>query len=118
MDMRKNRIPEGVQRIHLIAICGTAMGALACMLKDLGYSVSGSDQRVYPPMSHFLAQHGILVMDGFHKTNLSDAPDLVVVGNAVTKDNVEVLAAAEMGLHFCSMPQALNKKESPTDAFV
>jgi len=109
MDMRKNRIPEGVQRIHLIAICGTAMGALACMLKDLGYSVSGSDQRVYPPMSHFLAQHGIEVMDGFHKTNLSDAPDLVVVGNAVTKDNPEVLAAAEIGVHFCSMPQALNR---------
>jgi UDP-N-acetylmuramate: L-alanyl-gamma-D-glutamyl-meso-diaminopimelate ligase len=109
MDMRKNRIPEEVQRIHLIAIGGTAMGALACMLKDLGYSVSGSDQRVYPPMSYFLSQHGIQVMDGFHKTNLSDPPDLVVVGNAVTKDNPEVLAAAEMGVHFCSMPQALNR---------
>jgi UDP-N-acetylmuramate: L-alanyl-gamma-D-glutamyl-meso-diaminopimelate ligase len=109
MDMRKNRIPKGVQRIHLIAICGTAMGALACMLKDLGYSVTGSDRRVYPPMSHFLVQHGIEVMNGFHKTNLCDAPDLVVVGNAVTKDNPEVLAAAEMGLHFCSMPQALNR---------
>lgn len=108
MDMSKNRIPEGVQRIHLIAICGTAMGALACMLKDLGYSVTGSDQKVYPPMSHFLAQRGIQVRDGFHKKNLCDVPDLVVVGNVVTKDNLEVLATAEMRLHFCSLPQALN----------
>ncbi len=108
MDMRKNRIPQGVQRIHLIAICGTAMGALACMLKDLGYSVTGSDQKVYPPMSHFLAQHGIRVMNGFAKQNVSYGPDLVVVGNAVTKDNPEALTTAEMGVHFCSMPQALN----------
>jgi UDP-N-acetylmuramate: L-alanyl-gamma-D-glutamyl-meso-diaminopimelate ligase len=53
-----NRIPNKVKRIHLIAICGTAMGALACMLKDSGFEVTGSDVNVYPPMSDFLNAKG------------------------------------------------------------
>ena len=55
MDMNNNRIDPGVRTIHLIAVCGTGMGALACMLRDLVFEVSGSDQKVYPPMSTFLA---------------------------------------------------------------
>jgi len=109
MDLNLNWIPQSVKTIHLIAVCGTGMGALACMLKDLGYQVTGSDQRIYPPMSHFLAQKGIGVIDGFREENLSYGPDLVVVGNAVTQDNPEVRAMFQMGLHFCSMPQALNR---------
>ena len=108
MDLSKNRIPEGVETIHLIAVCGTAMGALACMLKDLGYTVTGSDQKIYPPMSRFLAQKGIRVLDGFREENLCGRPDLVVVGNAVIKNNPEAQKMFQMGLHFCSMPQALN----------
>ncbi len=61
MELEKNRIPNDVNRIHLIAVCGTGMGALACMLKDLGYEVTGSDQRAYPPMSRFLEDKGIIV---------------------------------------------------------
>ncbi len=109
LDMDKNRIPETVRTIHLIAVCGTGMGALACMLRDLGFEVSGSDQKVYPPMSHFLEKKGIRIMDGFSEDNLSHAPDLVIVGNAVVRENPEAVKLHRMGLNFCSMPQALNQ---------
>lgn len=108
-DLSKNRIPDNVKKIHLIAVCGTGMGALACMLKDMGYEVTGSDHKVYPPMSDFLARKGISLMEGFSAGNLSHHPDLVVVGNAVRKENPEAVRMEEMGLCFCSMPQALNR---------
>jgi UDP-N-acetylmuramate: L-alanyl-gamma-D-glutamyl-meso-diaminopimelate ligase len=104
-----NRIPQTVRHVHLIAVCGTAMGALACMFKDAGYTVSGSDTNVYPPMSRFLEEKSIAIMKGFHARNLVPRPDLVVVGNAVSRDNPDVVAAAEMGLCYCSMPQAVNR---------
>ena len=107
--MNKNKIPDTVRTIHLIAVCGTGMGALACMLGDLGYAVTGSDQKIYPPMSHFLDQKGIKMNDGFREENVSYGPDLVIVGNAVSKDNPEVQAMHSRGLYFCSMPQALNR---------
>jgi UDP-N-acetylmuramate: L-alanyl-gamma-D-glutamyl-meso-diaminopimelate ligase len=108
MDLDRNFISDNVKTIHLIAVCGTAMGALACMLKDLGYEVTGSDQKVYPPMSDFLASKGIVVRDGFSEDNLAYGPDLVVVGNAVIRDNPEAVHVFEKGFNFCSMPQALN----------
>lgn len=108
MDSNKNKIPEHVRNIHLIAVCGTGMGALACMLKDLGYAVTGSDQHVYPPMSVFLKEKGITLSQGFRPENLAYGPDLIVVGNAVSKDNPEVVEMRRMGTHFCSMPQAVN----------
>ncbi len=109
MDLSKNRIPEHVKKIHLIAVCGTGMGALACMLKDMDFEVTGSDQKIYPPMSSFLAQKGVDVADGFNGKNITHDTDLVVVGNAVSKDNPEVIKLDKMGLYFCSMPQALNR---------
>jgi UDP-N-acetylmuramate: L-alanyl-gamma-D-glutamyl-meso-diaminopimelate ligase len=109
MHMNLNHIPAEVRRIHLIAVCGTAMGALACMLNDLGYEVTGSDQKVYPPMSHFLAARGISVMDGFRAENLSCGADLVVVGNAVPRTNPEAVECERLGLPYCSMPQAINR---------
>jgi UDP-N-acetylmuramate: L-alanyl-gamma-D-glutamyl-meso-diaminopimelate ligase len=109
MDMSKNHIPAGVRRIHLIAVCGTAMGALACMLNDLGYEVTGSDQKIYPPMSRFLADRGIPVMDGFRAEHLAHRPDLVVVGNAVPRTNAEAVESERLALPFCSMPQAVNR---------
>ncbi|MDY6789764.1 MAG: UDP-N-acetylmuramate--L-alanine ligase [Thermodesulfobacteriota bacterium] len=109
MDLSKNRIPPQVKKIHLIAVCGTGMGALASMLKDMGFEVTGSDRKIYPPMSSFLTQKGIKVADGFNERNITHNTDLVVVGNAVSQDNIEVVEADKMGLHFCSMPQALNR---------
>lgn len=65
LDPELNRIPDDVRRIHLTAVCGTGMGALACMLKSLGYEVTGSDQNVYPPMSDFLSARGIQLFEGY-----------------------------------------------------
>ncbi|MBW2646490.1 MAG: UDP-N-acetylmuramate:L-alanyl-gamma-D-glutamyl-meso-diaminopimelate ligase [Deltaproteobacteria bacterium] len=97
------------QSIHLIAVCGTGMGALAGMFKDAGFQVSGSDHRVYPPMSTFLEGQGIKIMEGFQPENLSHSPDLVVVGNAVSRDNPEIVRMFEMDLPYLSFPQALNQ---------
>ena len=108
IDLTRNRIPENVKTIHLVAVCGTGMGALAGMLKDQGLAVTGSDHKVYPPMSEFLARKGIPVADGFSRRNLLYGPDLVVVGNAVRRDNPEVAQLIDSGGYFCSMPQALN----------
>ncbi|MCW7755212.1 UDP-N-acetylmuramate:L-alanyl-gamma-D-glutamyl-meso-diaminopimelate ligase [Desulfobotulus sp. H1] len=109
LDPENNRIPEGIRHIHLIAICGTAMGALAALLQDAGFRVTGSDQNVYPPMSTFLLKKGIGLTEGFDAAMvLEEKPDLVVVGNAVRRDNPEALALAESGIPYCSLPQALN----------
>ena len=108
-NLENNRIPEDVKSIHLIAVCGTGMGALAGMFKEAGFEVAGSDQHVYPPMSTFLSGLGIDVAQGFRAENLAHRPDLVVIGNAVSKDNPEVVAMFEMGLHYCSLPEALNR---------
>jgi UDP-N-acetylmuramate: L-alanyl-gamma-D-glutamyl-meso-diaminopimelate ligase len=102
-------MPRDIRKIHLIAICGTGMGALACMLKESGYVVSGSDQHVYPPISEFLKSHAIPIQIGYRPENLDSRPDLVVVGNAVSKDNPEVRAMQARALPFCSMPQAVNR---------
>jgi UDP-N-acetylmuramate: L-alanyl-gamma-D-glutamyl-meso-diaminopimelate ligase len=103
-----NRIPENVQRIYLIAVCGTGMGALACMLKDLGFQVTGSDRQVYPPISLLLKEKDIPVLEGFHSDHITSEYDLVVVGNAVRRDNPEAVRMRELNLPFCSMPQAIN----------
>jgi UDP-N-acetylmuramate: L-alanyl-gamma-D-glutamyl-meso-diaminopimelate ligase len=108
LDPSLNRIPDGVEHIHLTAACGTGMGALAALLKDLGLQVTGSDHNVYPPMSTFLERKGIVLQKGFAAANLAQRPDLVVIGNVVTKDNVEVREIGALGLHYCSLPQAVN----------
>lgn len=97
------------QHIHLIAICGTAMGTLAGMLKERGFTVSGSDDNVYPPMSDMLAKWGIPILKGFKPGNLNPKPDLVIVGNAVSKTNPEVEALLQSGIRYLSLPQALGE---------
>jgi UDP-N-acetylmuramate: L-alanyl-gamma-D-glutamyl-meso-diaminopimelate ligase len=109
MDLSNNRISDSVKSIHMIAICGTGMGALASMLKDTGFDITGSDQKVYPPMSEFLSSKDIKITEGFSERNVAYGPDLVIVGNAVSKDNPEVVGMNQMGLEFCSMPQAINR---------
>ena len=109
MPENQNYIPDQVRKIHLVAVCGTAMGALACMLKEQGFEISGSDQKIYPPMSDFLADRGIRIMDGFKAEHISPGLDLVIVGNAVTRENPEAIKMNQLGIPFCSMPQALNR---------
>src|SRR5215470_10715036 len=95
--------------VHLIAVAGVGMAALAAMLKERGYHVTGSDQNVYPPMSDFLAQAGISVMQGYRAENLKPAPDLVIVGNAVSRTNPEVAALLETSIPYVSFPEALGQ---------
>jgi len=106
LDPLLNRIPEGVRRVHLIAVCGTGMGALALMLKEIGMEVTGSDAGIYPPMSDLLSESGITLREGFKAEHLGDA-ELVVVGNAVRKENAEAQALGERRLPYCSFPQAV-----------
>lgn len=107
LDPTLNRLPERVHRIHLIGICGTGMGSLAGMLKQRGYEVTGSDANVYPPMSDFLAGLGIPVAKGYAAENLTHRPDLVVVGNVVTRQNPEAIGLRSLGLPYLSFPQTL-----------
>ncbi len=110
IDLTRNRVPEGIIRhIHFTGVCGTAMGSLACLLKERGYRITGSDANAYPPMSTFLAEKGIVVTEGFRGSNLDPRPDLVVVGNVVSLGNPEVTRMLELGLPFLSMPQAINR---------
>jgi UDP-N-acetylmuramate: L-alanyl-gamma-D-glutamyl-meso-diaminopimelate ligase len=93
--------------IHILGICGTFMGGLALIARELGYSVSGSDQNVYPPMSTQLEQQGIRLMNGYKAENLDCKPDLVVIGNAMSRGNPEVEAVLNRGLRYTSGPQWL-----------
>jgi UDP-N-acetylmuramate: L-alanyl-gamma-D-glutamyl-meso-diaminopimelate ligase len=100
------------KHIHLIGICGTAMASLAGMLQQRGFRITGSDAASYPPMSTFLESLGIPVAQPFAEANLgshSDArPDLVVVGNALSRGNVELERLLDERIPFCSLPQILH----------
>ena len=107
INLTNNYLPEQIKHIHLMGVCGTAMGSLAGMLKENGYRITGSDQAVYPPMSTFLANLGISVQVGYGPENLQPRPDLVIVGNVITKINPEAQELMRLGLPFLSLPQAL-----------
>lgn len=92
--------------IHMIAICGTAMGSLAGMLCERGYRVTGSDSHVYPPMSTFLEDLGVEIREGFTPDHLGN-PDLVIIGNAVSRGNPEVEAILNRRLPYMSLPEVL-----------
>ncbi|MBC8318804.1 MAG: UDP-N-acetylmuramate:L-alanyl-gamma-D-glutamyl-meso-diaminopimelate ligase [Desulfobulbaceae bacterium] len=104
-----NCFPEKFSHVHLMGVCGTGMAAMAGMLKSQGYIVSGSDANVYPPMSDFLAEQGITVLEGYRPENLNPAPDLVIVGNVIARVNPEAQALAAAGIPYVSFPQALGR---------
>jgi UDP-N-acetylmuramate: L-alanyl-gamma-D-glutamyl-meso-diaminopimelate ligase len=93
--------------IYCIAIGGTGMAPLACLLHEQGHRVRGADGPLYPPMSTLLESAGIAPHVGYDPAHLDPRPDLVVVGNAVPRDNPEAAAARELGFETLSMPQAL-----------
>jgi UDP-N-acetylmuramate: L-alanyl-gamma-D-glutamyl-meso-diaminopimelate ligase len=99
----------GIQSVHFIGVCGTAMASVAAAMQERGFRVSGSDQNVYPPMSTFLADRKIDVMSGFAERNLAAKPDLVVVGNAVSRGNPEVETVLDRKLRYCSLPELLKE---------
>ena len=96
------------KHVHLIGICGTAMASLAGMLRQRGFRVSGSDAAAYPPMSAFLESLGITVRQPFGVKNLEPRPDLVVVGNAISRGNVELEHVLDEHIPLHSLPQILH----------
>ncbi|MDF1614014.1 UDP-N-acetylmuramate:L-alanyl-gamma-D-glutamyl-meso-diaminopimelate ligase [Desulfurivibrio dismutans] len=107
LDPALNCPPPGVRHVHLMGIGGTGMAALAGMLQEAGWQVSGSDRKVYPPMSDYLVRLGIPVMEGYGPQNLAAGPDLVIVGNVIRADNPEARELARRRLPYLSFPQAL-----------
>ncbi len=104
-----NNLPPPNSHIHLIAICGVGMASLAGLLQSQGYRVTGSDQNVYPPMSTYLQGIGIPILSGYREEHLSPRPALVVIGNAVSRNNPEAQAVLNQGLPYISFPQALGR---------
>ena len=102
-----NVVPSGISHIHLMGICGTAMASLAGILKNKGFHITGSDQNVYPPMSTFLNEMGIEIKKGYSGDNLDPVPDLVIVGNVITRVNPEAVRLSELNVCYLSLPQAL-----------
>ncbi|QSX29363.1 UDP-N-acetylmuramate:L-alanyl-gamma-D-glutamyl-meso-diaminopimelate ligase [Shewanella cyperi] len=93
--------------VHILGICGTFMGGLALLARAMGHKVTGSDANVYPPMSTQLEQQGIALISGFDPSQLDPAPDLVVIGNAMSRGNPCVEAVLDKGLAYTSGPQFL-----------
>lgn len=93
--------------IYMIGIGGIAMGNLAFMLKQAGHNVTGSDHKLYPPMSDKLKEWGLKTFEGFSEENI-DKPDLVIIGNAISRGNPEVEQVLNLGLEYMSMPQAIS----------
>ncbi|WP_409525248.1 UDP-N-acetylmuramate:L-alanyl-gamma-D-glutamyl-meso-diaminopimelate ligase [Nitrincola sp. MINF-07-Sa-05] len=94
--------------IHILGICGTFMGSLAILARQLGHRVTGSDSNVYPPMSTQLEQQGISLIEGYDPAQLKPAPDCVIVGNAMSRGNPCVEYMLDHGLPYMSGPQWLH----------
>ncbi len=95
--------------VHFIGICGTAMASLAGILKNMGYKVTGSDENVYPPMSTQLTDIGIKIQIGYRAENLNPRPDLVVVGNVITRKNPEAQALLASDIPYKSLPEIMGE---------
>lgn len=97
------------KHIHLIGVAGTGMGALAGLLKQAGYRVTGSDTAFHPPIGPALKAWGVETRPGWDPANLDPAPDLVIVGNVARRDNAEARYAIDQGIPYESMPGALER---------
>ncbi len=98
-----------IKSVHFIGIGGTAMASAAVAMHEKGFRITGSDQNVYPPMSTFLAERNIPVMAGYAEANLAHHPDLVVVGNAISRGNPEAELTLDKKLRYCSLPELLKE---------
>jgi UDP-N-acetylmuramate: L-alanyl-gamma-D-glutamyl-meso-diaminopimelate ligase len=104
---------QKLKHIHLIGICGTAMASLAGMLQQQGHYITGSDAAAYPPMSDLLAGLNIKIHEPYAEGNLEPRPDLVVVGNAISRGNVELEYVLDQRIPFCSMAAILHDEFLP-----
>jgi UDP-N-acetylmuramate: L-alanyl-gamma-D-glutamyl-meso-diaminopimelate ligase len=96
-------------RFHFTGICGTAMGAVAAAMKQRGYTVTGSDANVYPPMSDFLRGQGITIAEGYREENIPADTDVVIIGNAISRGNPEAEAALDRKLLYHSLPEVMKE---------
>jgi UDP-N-acetylmuramate: L-alanyl-gamma-D-glutamyl-meso-diaminopimelate ligase len=101
-------MPEKL-RFHFTGICGTAMGAVAAAMKQKGFSITGSDANVYPPMSDFLRSQGIEITEGYREENIPPGTDVVVIGNAISRGNPEAEAALDRKLLYQSLPEVMKE---------
>ena len=106
LPIMKSMISQ-VRSVHFIGICGTAMASVAAAMQEKGVRVTGSDQNVYPPMSTFLAERRIEVATGYSEQNLAHKPDLVVIGNAISRGNPEAEYVLDHKLAYTSLPELL-----------
>jgi UDP-N-acetylmuramate: L-alanyl-gamma-D-glutamyl-meso-diaminopimelate ligase len=104
---------QNPKHIHLIGICGTAMASLAGMLQHQGHRITGSDAAAYPPMSDLLASLKIPIHEPYSESNLKPRPDLVVVGNAISRGNIELEYVLDTRIPFCSMASVLHDEFLP-----
>jgi len=100
---------SAIKSVHFVGIGGTAMASAAAAMHDKGFQVSGSDQNVYEPMASFLAGKKITVMNGYDEKNLLHKPDLVVIGNAISRGNPEAEFILDHKLRYCSLPELLKE---------
>jgi len=98
-----------IKSVHFTGIGGTGMAAAAAAMQERGFRVTGSDQNVYEPMASFLAGKKIAVMNGYDEKNLSHKPDLVVIGNAISRGNPEAEFVLDHKLRYCSLPELLKE---------
>src|SRR5580658_4791636 len=98
------------RRIHLSGICGTAMASLAGLLQLQGHSITGSDKAAYPPMSDLLGALGIPILEPYAESNLDPTPDLVVIGNALSRGNPEIERILDQRIPFTSMAALLHEE--------
>lgn len=99
-----------IRSVHFIDIGGTAMASAAVAMQQRGFRVTGSDVDViYPPMSTFLAEHGIQPQTGYAEGNLAHRPDLVVIGNAISRGNPEAEAILAQKLRYCFLSELLKE---------
>jgi UDP-N-acetylmuramate: L-alanyl-gamma-D-glutamyl-meso-diaminopimelate ligase len=96
-------------RVHFIGVCGTAMATAAAMLKQKGLDVRGSDRDMYPPMSDFLAAEGIHTLNGYRPEHITADLDVVVVGNAISRGNVELEEVLNRKIRYCSLPEIIRE---------
>ena len=97
-------------KLHILGICGTFMGGIAALARELGHQVEGSDTNVYPPMSSQLEQLGIALKQGYEATHLDPAPDLVIVGNALSRGNPAIEHMLDADMPYVSGPQWLGEQ--------
>jgi len=101
---------DSPKHYHFVGVSGTAMGSVAAALIEQGYTVTGSDTAAYPPMSTFLEERGINIIEGYAAKNIPESADVIVVGNAISRGNLEVEAVLERKLHYLSLPQVMREK--------